>query len=82
MTWNGFAKYICNLQSLCQHFVDCSCMHTVPKVIDFPRYNMKCSGENVILHGIVHVVSGFPPHFMLYRGNLDCFSNSVRDCNA
>ena len=38
---------------------------------------MKCSGENVILRGIVHVVSGFPLHFMLYRGNLDCFSNRV-----
>ena len=36
--------------------------YTVPKVIDFPRYNMKCSGENVILRGIVHVVSGFPLH--------------------
>ena len=38
---------------------------------------MKCSGENVILRGIFHVVSSFPLHFMLYRGNLDCFSNSV-----
>ena len=50
---------------------------TVPKVIDFPRYNMKSSGENVILRGIVHVVSRFPLHFMLNCGNLDCFSNSV-----
>ena len=47
------------------------------KVIDFPRFNMKCSGEIVILRGIVHVVSRFPVHFILYRGNLDCFSNSV-----
>ena len=39
---------------------------------------MKCIGENVILRGIVHVVSGFPLHFMFYRGNLDCFSNRVR----
>ena len=23
-------------------------MYTVPKVIDFPRYNMKFSGDNVI----------------------------------
>ena len=38
---------------------------------------MKCSGENVILRGIVHVVSGFPLHFKLYGGNLDCFSNRV-----
>ena len=40
-------------------------VHTVPKVINFSRYNMKCSGENVILRGIVHVVSCFPLHFML-----------------
>ena len=52
-------------------------LHTIPKVIDFPRYYMKCSGENVILRGIVHVVSGFPLHFTLYRGNLDCFFNNV-----
>ena len=52
-------------------------LHTVPKVIDFPRYNMKCSGENVILRGIFHVVSCFPLHFMLYRGNFDYFSDSV-----
>ena len=51
--------------------------YTVPKVIDFPRYNMKCSGENVILREIFHVVSCFPLHFMLYHGNLGCFSNSV-----
>ena len=31
----------------------------------------------MILSGIVHVVSGFPLHFMFYRGNLDCFSNRV-----
>ena len=33
----------------------------------------------MILRGIFHVVlvSGFTLHFMLYRGNLDCFSNSV-----
>ena len=49
----------------------------VPKVIDFQRYSMKCSGENVILRGIFHIVSGFPLHFMLYGGNLECFSNSV-----
>ena len=52
-------------------------LYTVPKVIDFPQYNMKCSGENVILRGIVHVVSGSPLHFMFYRRNLDCFSNRV-----
>ena len=45
--------------------------YTLPKVIDFPRYNMKCSGENVIQSGIFHLVSGFPLHFMLYCRNLD-----------
>ena len=58
---------------------------TDPKEIDFPRFNMKCSGENVILRGIFQVVSGFPLHFMIYRENLDCFSNSVRHkelCNS
>ena len=29
----------------------------------------------MILRGIVHIVSGFPQHFMFYRGNSDCFSN-------
>ena len=38
--------------------------YTVPKVIDFPRYNIQCSGENVILRGIVHVVSVFLYKFM------------------
>ena len=43
--------------------VKCSCpvrwhkWHTVPNVIVFPRYNMKCCGENVILRGIFHVCS-------------------------
>ena len=48
-------------------------LYTVPKAIDFPRYNMKCRWENVILRGIFHVVSRFPLHFMLYRGTLDYF---------
>ena len=39
--------------------------NTVPEVIAFPRYNMKCSGENVILRGIFRDVSRFPQHFML-----------------
>ena len=48
-----------------------------PKVIDYPRYNMKCSGENVIQRGIFHVVSRFPLLYMLYRGNFYCFSDSA-----
>ena len=31
------------------------------------------SVENVILRGIFYVVSRFPLHFMLYRGNFDYF---------
>ena len=44
-------------------------VYTVPKVIGFPRYKMKCSGENEILRGMFPVVSRFPLYFMLYRGN-------------
>ena len=47
--------------------------YTVTKVIDFPRYNMKCSGENAEYF----IVSRFPLLFKLYPGNLVCFSNSV-----
>ena len=50
-------------------------LYTVSKEIDFPRYNMKCSGENVTLRGIFHV-SCFPLHFM-FCGNLDYFSDNV-----
>ena len=50
--------------------------YTVPKVIDFPRYNMKWMGGNEILRGIVHVVPRFPLHFMLYRGNFDFLSTA------
>ena len=41
--------------------------YTVPKVIDFPRYNTECSGENEILRGIFRVVSRFPLHLVLFR---------------
>ena len=59
---------------LCTVLLQCLIQNcTIPMVIDFPRYNMKCSGENVILRGIFDAVSGFPLHFMLYRGNLDFF---------
>ena len=34
--------------------------YTVPKVINFPRYNTKCSGENEILIGIFLVISRVP----------------------
>ena len=51
--------------------------YTVPKVIDFPRYNTKCSGENEILRGIFHALSRFPLHFVIYLGSLDFFLDSV-----
>ena len=53
--------------------------YTVPKVIDFPRYNTKCSGENKIQGAIFRVVYRFPLHFVLYLGNLDYFSGRVKD---
>ena len=44
-------------------------LSTVPEVISFPRYNMKCSGGNrkrdTTRNTVVHLVSGFPLHFML-----------------
>ena len=30
--------------------------YTVPQEIDFPLYNMKCGGENVMLRGIFYVL--------------------------
>ena len=56
-----------------------SIQYTVTKVVDFPRYNIKCCGENMILQYteyFMYVVSHFPIHFMLYRGNLDYFLDS------
>ena len=51
---------------------------TIRSQYTVPRYNMKCIGENVIIRGIVHVVSRFPLHFMLCCGYLDFFSNRVK----
>ena len=45
-------------------------VYTVPKVMDFPRYNTKCSGENKIQGAIFRVVYRFPLHFVLYLGLL------------
>ena len=42
---------------------------SVPKVIDFPRYNTKCSLENEILHTVLEifrVVSRFPRYISCY----------------
>ena len=55
--------------------------YTVPKVIDFLRYNTKCSGENEILFGIFRVVSRFLLHFVVYFGNLDYVLDIVGACN-
>ena len=54
-------------------------MHTVPKLIDFPRYNTKGSGENEILLGIFRVVRvyRFSLHVKLYLRNFDYFLKSV-----
>ena len=50
---------------------------TAPMVIYFPRYYTECSNENWTLGGIFRVVSRFPLHFVLYRGNLDYLWDSV-----
>ena len=50
--------------------------YTVPRVINFPRYNTKCSGEFETLRGIFLLVSCFPVHFMSDLGNLDYFLDS------
>ena len=42
-------------------------IYSVPKVVDFPRYNTKWRGGNKILRGIFHVytvVSRFPIYFV------------------
>ena len=52
-------------------------LYPIPKEIHFPRCNMKCSGESVILRKIVHFVVCFPLHFMVYRRNFDYFSDRV-----
>ena len=36
----------------------------------------------MILRGIFHVVSGFPFHFMLYRGNLDLDLTEFGQCTG
>ena len=50
---------------------------TVPKVIDFPRYNMKCSGDNVDTTRNISCSISFSSTFHVYRGNLDYFMDSV-----
>ena len=53
-------------------------LYNVEKEIYFPRYNMKCSGENEILQGIFRVVSRVPQHFVLYVENFDYFFDSIQ----
>ena len=53
------------------------CTYTVQNVIDFPRYNTKCSGENQILCEQFRAASRFPLHSVLYLGNFDYFLDSV-----
>ena len=57
----GFQPFWNNIGHL---LLECSYLsvfpvNTVPKVIDFPIYNTKCSGENEILRGIFGVVFRF-----------------------
>ena len=51
-------------------------LYNVPKVIDFPRINTKCSVENEILCRIFRVLSRFPLHFVLYLGYFNYFLDS------
>ena len=48
----------CSFQKFCMFFgifyKSARLYYTVPKEIDFPRYNTKCSGENKILRGRCH----------------------------
>ena len=60
-----FAKYfLIGLKKICKNLRQQKLTYTVPKEINCPRYNMKGSGENLILRGIFHVVSCFPLHFV------------------
>ena len=77
--YGGGRRSVCCLSILLFYGLYCgyTVYYTVPKEIGFPRYNMKCSRENVILRGKFHVVSCFPLHFILYRRNLDYILDSV-----
>ena len=49
-------------------------IYTVPKIIDFPRYNKKNVARKTLYYfGIFRVVSRFPLHSVLYLGNVDYF---------
>ena len=65
----------CRVQG-CKHMIRCRYTLSQRKS-NFPRYNLKCSGENVILRGIFHGVSCLTLHVMSYRRNLDYFSDSA-----
>ena len=68
------ALYLFSLHAaLTNHFLDSVLIDTVPKVIDFPRYSTKCSGENEILRGIYRVLSRFPLNFMYIFENFNYF---------
>ena len=59
-------------------FLTVYCTLSQRKSIFLDICTMKSSGENVILREIFHAVSCFPLYFLLYRGNLDYFSDSER----
>ena len=66
------SSHFCIFQAFKNYFT-----YSVLNEIDFPRHDITCSRENLILRGKFQVVSCFPLHFMLYRGNLDYFLDSV-----
>ena len=52
--------------------------NTVPKEINFPQYNMKCSGKNVILRGIFHVVHIMFSMFSCYIAEIGIIFRTVK----
>ena len=73
-TWTRTYKTFCTSRStkevpeldpMYENFEHFQYLNPVPKIIDFPRYNMKCSGESGTLRGIFRVISRFPLHFVL-----------------
>ena len=58
--------YNCTLH---MHFMNTYSMYTVPQEIDFPRYDMTCSEENVKCENAEYFIQYHV--FLFYRGNLD-----------
>ena len=54
--------------------------YTVPNLIDFPRYNTKCRGENEILRGIFRAVSRFSSTFSFISLKFGLLFGQCVDC--